>query len=353
MQIQKWQMPKAGSINRLSLVKDEINDPSTGEAQISIKAVGLNFADIFACQGLYSATPKGKFTPGLEFSGVIIKVGKQGSKFKIGDPVMGVTRFGSYATDINICEHYIRHLPSDWTFEQGAALIVQGLTAWYGLIELGNLKTGQHVLVQSAAGGVGLQAINIILKQKAIPIAVVGNSEKSNFLQKHYALKSEQIIIRNKKNFLHQINNTLDQLKITGYHIALDAVFGNYFKPTYRHLQPMGRYILFGAADMMNQKPRPDMITTIYKYLKRPRLDPLSMVSENKGFLAFNLIWLFKEIKILDIILSDFLASNPGKPLIDRVFAFNSIHQAMDRLQSGLSIGKVIVTISNLHDIPN
>ena len=166
MQIQKWQMSKAGSIDRLTLVKDGINDPSTDEVQVSIKAIGLNFADIFACQGLYSATPKGKFTPGLEFSGVIIKVGKQGSKFKIGDPVMGVTRFGSYATDINICEHYIRHLPSDWTFEQGAALIVQGLTAWYGLIELGNLKTGQHVLVQSAAGGVGLQAINIILKQK-------------------------------------------------------------------------------------------------------------------------------------------------------------------------------------------
>jgi len=345
MQIQKWQMPKAGSINRLTLVKDEIDDPSTDKVQISIKAIGLNFADIFACQGLYSATPKGKFTPGLEFSGVIIKTGTHVSRFKIGDSVMGVTRFGGYTTGINICEHYVRLLPSDWTFEQGAALMVQGLTAWYGLIELGNLKPGQHVLVQSAAGGVGLQAISIIQKQKAIPIAVVGNSEKSTFLQKHCHLKPEQIIVRQKKNFLKQINDTLDQLKTTGYHIALDAVFGNYFKPTYQCLLPMGRYILFGAADMMNQKSRPDMISTIYKYLKRPRLDPLNMVSENKSFLGFNLIWLFKEVKLLDTILLDFLASNPGKPLIDRVFVFISIHQAMDRLQSGKSVGKVLVKL--------
>ena len=345
MQIQKWQLSKAGSIHRLKLISDTIDDPAPDEVQISIKAVGLNFADIFACQGLYSATPKGEFTPGLEFSGVVTKIGTHVSRFKIDDCVIGVTRFGGYTTGLNICEPYIRHLPSNWTFEQGAALIVQGLTAWYGLIELGNLSPGQHVLVQSAAGGVGLQAVSIIQKQKATPIAVVGNSEKSLFLQNHCHLKPEQIIIRNKNNFLNQINSTLDRLNITGYHIALDAVFGNYFKPTYRCLLPMGRYVLFGAADMMNQKSKPNMITTVYKYLKRPRLDPLTMVSENKSFLAFNLIWLFNKVEILDTILTGFLESNPEKPVLDQIFTFDSVPEAIHRLQSGNSIGKVTVNM--------
>jgi NADPH:quinone reductase-like Zn-dependent oxidoreductase len=343
MQIQKWQILKAGSIKRLTKIENEIGDPNKDEVQIAVKAIGLNFADIFACQGLYSATPKGKFTPGLEFSGIVIKIGKQVKTYKIGDSVMGVTRFGGYATHINIDEIFVRRLPKDWTFEQGAALIVQGLTAWYGLMELGNLKRNQYVLVQSAAGGVGLQAVGIIKKQNAIPIAVVGNVEKSNFLQTFFHLKPEQIIVRQKDNFLYQINETLKRLKIDGYHIIMDAVFGIYFKSGYQNLLPMGRYILFGAADMMNKKSKPDIITTLYKYLKRPKLDPLSMISENKGLLAFNLIWLFNEIETLNRTLSNFIDSQPRKPFIDKVFDFDSVFNAINHLQSGKSIGKVIL----------
>lgn len=345
MQIQKWQIAKAGSIKRLRKITDDIEDPNPNEVQVAIKAIGLNFADIFACQGLYSATPKGKFTPGLEFSGIVTKIGKQVRVYKMGDSVMGVTRFGGYTTHINIADPYIRHLPEDWTYEQGAALIVQGLTAWYGLMELGNLKRDQQVLVQSAAGGVGLQAIDIIKKKNAIPVAVVGNIEKSNFLQEFCSLKPEQIIIRDQKNFLYQISETLKHLDMDGFHIIMDAVFGAYFKPGYQNLLPMGRYVLFGAANMMNKKSKPDILTILYNYLNRPKLDPLAMISENKGLLAFNLIWLFDEIETLSRTLSNFIDSNPRKPFIDRVFDFNSVFDAIRHLQSGHSMGKVILKV--------
>ena len=75
---------KAGNLNDLKLVTEEISLPEENEVTVEVKAVGLNFADVFALVGLYSATPKGSFIPGLEFSGTVLKVGKNVSSFKVG-----------------------------------------------------------------------------------------------------------------------------------------------------------------------------------------------------------------------------------------------------------------------------
>ena len=74
MQRQSYQL-KAGSIANLKLATSELSEPVGDEVTIAVKAIGLNFADIFAMFGLYSATPKGTFIPGLEYSGEVIKVG--------------------------------------------------------------------------------------------------------------------------------------------------------------------------------------------------------------------------------------------------------------------------------------
>ena len=88
-----WRIDRAGSLDRLRRVSEPIAAPGPGEARVAVKAIGLNFADIFACQGLYSATPKGSFIPGLEFAGVVEEV--HGAPFTPGDRVVGLTRFGA------------------------------------------------------------------------------------------------------------------------------------------------------------------------------------------------------------------------------------------------------------------
>ena len=70
-----YRIAKAGSINNLKSVAENLPDPSVMKLLFKLRAIGLNFADIFAIQGLYSATPKGSFIPGLEYSGIIIKQG--------------------------------------------------------------------------------------------------------------------------------------------------------------------------------------------------------------------------------------------------------------------------------------
>jgi D-arabinose 1-dehydrogenase-like Zn-dependent alcohol dehydrogenase len=147
-------IPGAGSLTNLHLVEEALPEPHDDEVCVKIHAIGLNFADIFAMMGLYSATPKGSFIPGLEYAGVVQSVGKKVQRVAVGDAVMGVVRFGAYATHVVIEEEYVLPIPQGWTFAEGAAFIVQALTAYYALFPLGALQRGATVLIHSAAGGV-------------------------------------------------------------------------------------------------------------------------------------------------------------------------------------------------------
>ena len=96
---------------------------------------------------------------------------------------MGVTRFGGYATHLNIGSAYIYNLPSAWSYAEGAGFIAQSLTAYYALFPLGNLQEGNTVLIHSAAGGVGIYANRIAKKYKAYTIGSIGNSSKIETLK--------------------------------------------------------------------------------------------------------------------------------------------------------------------------
>ncbi|CAN0151662.1 unnamed protein product [Discosporangium mesarthrocarpum] len=189
-------MPKAGRISRLKIEEEILPPPPTGQMRIRVKAVGLNFADIFACLGLYGATPKGAFTPGLEFSGLVEAIGPNVTDFCPGDRVYGVTRFGAYASHLNSPSYFVRKLPDSWSFEEGASFVVQGLTAWHGLVGLGHLNPGETVLVHSAAGGVGLHAMDICQKRGALAIGTVGSHEKVDFLMEKCKLRRSQVLVR-------------------------------------------------------------------------------------------------------------------------------------------------------------
>src|SRR5512139_2268431 len=112
-----WRTPGAGSLDRLRLQEEPLSPPRPGEACIRVEAIGLNFADIFACQGLYSATPSGSFVPGLECAGVIESIGDEAqslSDLRRGDRVIALTRFGAYATALNVGIQYLHRVPEGW-----------------------------------------------------------------------------------------------------------------------------------------------------------------------------------------------------------------------------------------------
>ncbi|MEM1358293.1 MAG: alcohol dehydrogenase catalytic domain-containing protein, partial [Bacteroidota bacterium] len=189
---------KAGSLTNLRLVDVPLPPPGPGEVSVAVRAIGLNFADVFAIWGLYGATPSGIFTPGLEYAGYVTAVGEEITGLQVGDAVMGVTRFGAYTTALNIDHRYVLPLPTDWSLAEGAAYLVQALTAYYGLVNLGQLAYGQTVLIHSAAGGVGTFAGRIARQLGAYTIGTVGNASKIPYLQRE---GYDDWIVRNNRTF--------------------------------------------------------------------------------------------------------------------------------------------------------
>lgn len=330
-----WSTAKAGAIQRLQLMDETLPALAADEVEVNVKAVGLNFADIFALTGLYSATPKGRFIPGLEYSGVVSKVGKNCTRFKLGDRIMAVSRFGGYASVVHSKEDYVVLLPDDWSFSQGAAYLTQTLTAWYALNDLGAIKPGYDVLVQSAAGGVGLQAMKLIKALAANPIGTVSTQQKADFL----ANLGFEAWVR-ESSFAKQVkrkNRTFD--------LVLDAIGGEVQSASFNALKPMGRLVVFGAAEFTPGKNRPNYLKAALQYLRRPRYDVMDMISDNRSVMAFNLIWLWDQVELMKELLADMMAVDITPPHVGHEFEFAEAHAAIDCLRSGKTIGKVVLLL--------
>lgn len=339
-----WRIPRAGSLANLRLVEEDLPAPAPGEVQIDVVAVGLNFADIFACLGLYSATPAGSFVPGLEAAGTVRRVGDGVTRWRPGDRVIVLTRFGGYASAFNVGEQYLWPLPETWSFEDGAAYPVQALTAWYGLVALGGARRGSVVLVQSAAGGVGLNALQVLRQLGAQPVAVVGRESKRDWLVREHGLDPACVVLRG-RHFEAALDAALRHLGAAGFDLIFDAVYGPSFRPAFERLAPEGRHLLYGAADFMGEGRRANPLRLAWRWLRRPRLDPLAMISQNRGLLAFNLIWLWGEAARLPDALRETLALIPDPPHIGGAWPFADAHTALAALQSGDTTGKLVLRV--------
>lgn len=346
-----WRMPSAGSLDRLAQVTEDLPPPGQGEACVRVEAIGLNFADIFACLGLYSATPPGAFVPGLECAGVVEALGPpradgEAAKTAVapGDRVMVLTRFGGYATALNVDTRYLVPLPSHWTMAQGAAYLVQALTAWYGLVHLGALAPGQVVLIHSAAGGVGLRAVAMACAAGARAIGTVGEGDKVPLLEAH-GLARTQVVVRDAARFGAQLDTALAAIGASGFNLVFDALAGPFFLPALVRLAPEGRHVLYGAADFMPSGAHPNWLRLAWQYLHRPRLDPMKLIDKNRSVMGFNLIWLFEHADRLPGSAAAALALSATPAHIGARFRFDEIPRALRALQSGRTTGKVVVEL--------
>jgi alcohol dehydrogenase len=340
---------RAGSLDRLRQTVETLPAPGAGEVRVAMRAVGLNFADVFACLGLYSATPRGSFVPGLEGAGVVTALGPpvagRAPRFAIGDRVIVLTRFGGYATALTVDERYLAPVPAGWSFEEAAAWPVQTLTAWYGVVSLGAARAGSTVLVQSAAGGVGLQALAILARLGARPVGVVGSAAKAGFLNTQRGLPAAQIVLRGGRDFGDRLDAALAAAGVKGFDLVFDAVLGEGFRPAFARLAPEGRYVLYGAADFMTRGARPNYARLAWHWLRRPRLDPLGMIASNRGFLAFNLIWLWEAIDRVPAAYAAVAALDLPAPHVGARYPFADARRALADLQAGQTVGKSVLSV--------
>ena len=300
----------AGSLANLQLVERPAPPPGPGEVMVGVRAIGLNFADVFAIWGLYGATPKGRFTPGLEYAGRVTAVGKGVTDVAVGQAVMGVTRFGAYTTELTIDRRYVRPLPEGWSMAEGAAYLVQALTAYYGLVRLGQLRPGQTVLVHSAAGGVGTFAGRIARQIGAHTIGTIGHASKVNYLKRE---GYDDWIVRNRRTFEADLRCALQGRELN---LVMECIGGRIFSVGFAALAPMGRCIVYGAARYASVGSRPNYPRLLWQYLTRPKIDPQNLPEVNKSVMGFNLIWLYERVDLMGEILDELAHLDLGRPVV-------------------------------------
>ncbi|CAG8604672.1 5592_t:CDS:2 [Ambispora gerdemannii] len=352
-----WAIAHTGTLNNLKFEDDLLPPPPPDNVRVKVHCIGLNFADIFAILGVYSATPKEKFIPGLEFSGVVEAVGENVDQKKwLGKRVYGVTRFGGFATFINQTIVYVKETPERWTDQEACAFLAQGMTAFYALKELGALKPKQTVLVHSAAGGVGLLALAILAKFQAKAIGTVGNNSKLDLLNTRYGDNPNfSFILRDPaRDFEERTKKELEKMGEEGFDIVLDSIMGDWFWPNYRLTKSAGRLIAYGSASLTpagNLHPIWNIFSWIklaWKYFQRPKFDPMNMIKDNKGILGFNLIHIYHQEDKLTSIFDELSSLELDPPLVGHEFPLEQVHEAIQLLQSGKTVGKVVLNVEHV-----
>lgn len=329
-----------GNIKNLTIESSELPDPGPGQVQVAIRAIGLNFADIFAIWGLYKAAPKTRFVPGLEFAGEVAAVGEGVTQWKPGDRVMGGSKFGAYTTRINVGQGYLLPIPAGWSYEEGAAMLVQALTAQYALVNLGRVQAGQTVLIHSGAGGVGLLANRIAKKHGAITIGTIGSPAKKDLcLAEGY----DRVIVRRPgKAFGAQLDEALEGRPL---HLVLETIGGQILMEGFKRLAPQGMMVVYSTAGFATPTDKPNIFHLFRKYFTRPRIDPMRLTNQNRGIVGFNLIYLFENADYLHEVYREVDDLHLPPPRVGHTFPFERLPDAVRLLLSGQTTGKVVVTV--------
>ncbi|HWP81602.1 MAG TPA: zinc-binding dehydrogenase [Bacteroidota bacterium] len=325
----------------LKLVERPSPAPSAGHVAVNVKAIGLNFADVLARLGVYPSIPDPPFVPGLELAGIVESVGANVKNVRRGDRVVGFTRQGAYAERVLLPSDNLMKMPKNMSFIEAASLGVTYFTAYHGLITLANARRGERILVHAGAGGVGTAVIQLAKYLRLKVHATVGANHKIEVARKQGA---DQVVNYREEDFAEAVR---EHTKGYGVDIVMDSVGGKIFKPGWRLLAPMGRYILFGFAAVTGKR-RVNKIRAIREFASTPLLFPPSLISKNVGFFGFNLYFLFHKQEYFRHVGDKLMKLYQRKvitPVIGATFPFEKAVEAHAYLQSRLSIGKVVLTM--------
>ena len=316
----------------------ELPEPEvrTGEILVGVRAAGINFADLLARLGLYPEAPRPPFTPGLEVSGEIERVGQEVKGFGEGQRVMAVVKSGGYAEKISVPASDAVHVPEGMDLHQAGALPINYLTAYHMLFHVGNIRPGERVLVHAAAGGVGLAAIEL-LKIAGAEIYGTASSSKFDFLR---AAGVQYLIDYRTHDFEEEVQQLTHG---EGVDAVLDAVGGESFAKSYRLLRPAGRLVVFGFSASISGLER-SYVKAAASYLKIPKFDPLQMMGENRAVVGVHLGRLNREtIRREYQALLRLFDEGRIHPHVDKTFSLEQAPTAHLYLHERKNIGKVLL----------
>ncbi len=221
--------------------------PAPGEALVKVQVAGVNFADTLLRQGRYVTEPHLPETPGFEASGTVEAVGAEADAAWVGRRValMGQHCYAEYVT---AAVGALMALPDAVGWEKAAAFPIQSLTAYHLLHTVDEVKPGMTVLVHAAAGGVGLQLLQLAKQAGARVFGTVSTDEKAKLAREYGA---DETILYTQTDFAERV---MELTGARGVELVLDSVGRATFARSLRVLRPFGHLIVYGAASGLPEK---------------------------------------------------------------------------------------------------
>src|SRR5215475_2394443 len=239
-------MPKAvvcrelGPPGRLRLESFASKPLAPGQVRVAIRAAGINFPDILMAAGEYQLKPELPFTPGMEAAGDVIEIDGEASGFAIGDRVIVRMRHGAYTDEAVAAPATLTPLPTNFDYAEGATFLAAHGTAHHALVDRGQLRAGETLLVHGAGGGVGLAAVEIGRLIGATVIAAASNEEKLAVIS---ARGADQVLLYSREPFRDAVK------RITGGRgadVVFDPVGGQMFEDSLRCIAWGARLLVVG-----------------------------------------------------------------------------------------------------------
>jgi NADPH2:quinone reductase len=300
-------------------------EPKAGQVRVAIAAASLNFPDLLIVQNKYQMKPPLPFVPGSEYAGTIDAVGPGVTHLKVGDAAAAFGGTGGFATHAVVDAALVMPLPRGFAFDDAAAFILTYATTHHALVDRGQLKAGETLLVLGAAGGVGTAAIQIGKVLGARVIAAASTDEKGELCR---SIGADATINYAKGN----IRDELKQLTAgKGPDVVYDPVGGDLAEPVFRSIAWRGRYLVIGFA----QGGIPAL--------------PLNLALL-KGASIVGVFWgefARREPKANAAALAElarWYAEGKVKPVIDRRLPMRELPAAFERMASRTVRGKLVMT---------
>ncbi|MCP4044604.1 MAG: zinc-binding dehydrogenase [Gammaproteobacteria bacterium] len=314
-----------------SASQTQVADPGPGCVQIRARAASLNFRDVMIASKMYPASPGVPSNMGSDYAGIVEKVGENVSGLLPGDEVIalhpghvegGEVRENSHFIKVfNAFEECVCLKPAGLSFEAAACIPTVFLTAYIALIELARLQDSERVLIHTAAGGVGLSAIQIAKWAGAEIYATASTEEKHHYL---LDLGVAEVFDSRSADFARGIERCDVEMDV-----VLNTLSGDLMLESMRLLRPFGRFIHIDKKDIAKDYPLPMSLFVsgiLFQFLD------VSLLFKNPALMQKSLTQIVRLFEEEDV-----------QPIKHQVFAAPELKKAITMLSRGTHIGKMVI----------
>ena len=320
----------APSSMRIDTLPDLV--PGAGEMVVDVKAAGINFPDTLVVSGKYQILPPRPFAPGKDLAGIVQAVGAGVTDFAPGDRIMGQVEHGAFAGQALVSPSQAFRLPDGMEFAEAAAMGLVYQTAHFALVERGQYKRGETVLVGGAAGGVGLAAVQIAKGLGARVLAGVRSEAEAEVVRQAGADAVINLAVPDLRDSLRaQVAAATDG---HGADVVLDPLGDTFFAAAVRAMAWCGRLVVIGFA--AGEIPS---IKVNYLLVKNISVSGLQW-SDYRDRTP-------EKVRAVQAELFDLWRAGVLKPRIMRRFPFAALPEALDLVSQGKVQGKAVVLMED------